>query len=285
MMTLTPEDLTTLKAAFSFSDHEFTRGFCYLTEEAISNRVEEVDPAWSFEIQNLQRIGDQCVCAARLTIKGISREGVGMQSIELNKEGRIVGEPEKGAATDALKRCARLFGIGRYILGAPKEGQQFKVWLADKQRETASRPTPRPSSSPVAVVAPAASNKPPKTTLDAVISPMLSELETMRLDDPAFAEGFGARVTALDGDDLPPNVYRVTQAMVTKQGKSHMYLLNHGGDRHITLFSGDQFRAIGLDPDVWKAKSGWHPVSLLVTADFDGKSWDVSDVKRADGEA
>lgn len=135
-MTLDTSDLQVLKRAFPRANHEFITGYVYLSEEAISNRIEEVDPAWTFEIQRLSREGDQAICCARMTIKGVSREGVGMY-----KATGQSGEPEKSAATDAIKRCARLFGLGRYLLDAPKEGQAFDRWLADQQKTSAIKPS------------------------------------------------------------------------------------------------------------------------------------------------
>lgn len=133
---LEADDLVILKRAFAFADHEFTRGFVYLTEESITSRIEEVDPSWAFDIMQVVHEGNNAICHARLTIKDVSRDGIGMQQI-LEK----AGEPAKGAATDALKRCARLFGVGRYLLDAPKEGDEFKRWLADQQKNSRSAPS------------------------------------------------------------------------------------------------------------------------------------------------
>jgi hypothetical protein len=125
---LETSDLVILKRAFPRADHEFTRGFAYLTEESIVNRIEEVDPSWTFDIMQIVHEGNNAICHARLTVKGVTRDGIGMQQI-MEK----AGEPVKGAATDCLKRCARLFGIGRYLLDAPKEGDGFNKWLAEQQ--------------------------------------------------------------------------------------------------------------------------------------------------------
>jgi hypothetical protein len=121
---LTAEDLTVLRRPFAKEDHEFIKGFVYITEKAICERIEEVDPAWQFEIYEIKRseVGEAVVSSA-LTIKGSTRYGVGMQ-----KHNDKAGEAEKGAATDALKRAARLFGVGRYLLEAPNE-QAFDRWL------------------------------------------------------------------------------------------------------------------------------------------------------------
>lgn len=139
-MPLTPETLASLKRAFPYADHEFIKGFVYLSEEAICDRIEEVDPSWSFDILRAYREGDQSICAARLSVCGVSRDCVGMQKVMEN-----AGEPEKGAATDALKRGARLFGIGRYLLAAPKEKDGFDKWLAGEQKKSNPTPAPQPS--------------------------------------------------------------------------------------------------------------------------------------------
>jgi hypothetical protein len=147
--TLTKDDIRLLSKPFLYSDHEFTRGYVYITESAITARLDDVDPAWAFELQHVTVRDRQGVARARLTVKGVSRENMGMQAIEYDKSGeREMGEAEKGAATDALKRCARLFGIGRYLLNAPKEGE-FKAWLIEQQKEWKDRNgTSEPSPAP-----------------------------------------------------------------------------------------------------------------------------------------
>lgn len=123
-MPLTPEDVKALNAIFAPEQHEFNRGFVYITERAVCDRLEAVDPSWNFDLKSIQVRDSDVVVVGTLTIKGVTREGVGMQKI-MEK----AGEAEKGAATDALKRAARLFGVGRYLLDAPEE-RQFGAWLA-----------------------------------------------------------------------------------------------------------------------------------------------------------
>lgn len=132
-MALTNEDLQTLARPFRFADHSFLRGFVYLSEEAITARIEEVDTSWGWAILDSRVENNRSVYTGRLTINGVSKDGVGMQKID------DVGESDKGASTDALKRAARLFGVGRYLLGAPKgSGDEaspaFKTWLAEQQK-------------------------------------------------------------------------------------------------------------------------------------------------------
>lgn len=138
---LTLDDLKILQRPFPLEAHAFNpRGFCYVAEEEVTARLEEVDPAWTFEVQAVKREGignQQCLVIARMTLKSVWRDSTGMQMVEYtnangSKSERESGEPEKAATTDALRRCARLFGVGRYILkmgDAVKNMQQLEAWL------------------------------------------------------------------------------------------------------------------------------------------------------------
>ena len=123
-MALSSDDCKALNALFPQSDHEFTRGFVYIQERAICDRLDAVDPSWCFDIKSVQVRDSDVVVVATLSLLGCVREGVGMAKIV--EKG---AEAEKSAATDALKRAARLFGVGRYLLSAPEE-RQFAGWLA-----------------------------------------------------------------------------------------------------------------------------------------------------------
>lgn len=145
---LTIEDLQQLSRPFLPEQYEFHRGFCYVSEEAVCERIEEIDQSWQFGVKEVKRTGknDQfAVVTAVLTIKQVSRSSTGMQAVEYrnNKDGSKseieAGEPEKGALTDALKRCARLFGIGRDLLTLPpdvKDTASLATW--QKKRYPAS---------------------------------------------------------------------------------------------------------------------------------------------------
>jgi hypothetical protein len=111
---LTQEDLKVLKAPFakdnlgvkvqSFSkDRTRAMLVLYLQHTDVMNKLEEVDPAWTSEVLGEERHGETCYVRTRLTLKGVARENVG--------EG---GDP-KSAYSDALKRAAMLFGVGRYL--------------------------------------------------------------------------------------------------------------------------------------------------------------------------
>jgi hypothetical protein len=120
-MTLTHEDVQLLTAQFDASDHEERDGRTYIRERAITDRLDAVDPSWTWELlgQPVWRDGS-VIQSGRLTVKGVWRDGVGMESVRITKTGSEANEAEKSAATDALKRAARLFGIGRYLLDLGK---------------------------------------------------------------------------------------------------------------------------------------------------------------------
>lgn len=149
-MALTQEDAQALNALFPQSDHEFTRGFVYIQERAICDRLDAVDPSWCFDLKSVQVRDNDVIVVGTLTLRQTVREGVGMAKIV--EKG---AEAEKSAATDALKRAARLFGVGRYLLSAPEE-RAFAAWLAKLARgdtsplsNASSAPTP-PSAAPKA---------------------------------------------------------------------------------------------------------------------------------------
>lgn len=210
-MPLTPSDINLLSKPFRRVEHEFTRGYVYITEGAITARLDEVDPNWSFEIQQLSVRDKQGVCAARLTVNGVTRENVGMQAIEYQKDSdRESGEPEKGAVTDALKRCARLFGIGRYLLDDPPKvnggnDAEFNKWLVAKQKAWAEANAPKtetvPPPPPVIVPKPEPTPEPKRVTvttendLNAVFSDgwadALNEAETLHATEAQKQETNG----------------------------------------------------------------------------------------------
>ncbi len=138
-MALTKEQSDQLKDYFPAQSHEFLQGNTYLSEEAITNRLDYVDPSWEFH-----RLGDfayrenSIIATFRLTVSGVSRDGIGMWDLTIKKkDGTTMAavDPEKSVSTDALKRAARLFGIGRYILEMKgvNDYRTLENWLAQRR--------------------------------------------------------------------------------------------------------------------------------------------------------
>jgi hypothetical protein len=136
---ITAEQSLQLKDYFPAQAHEFLQGNTYQSEEAITNRLDDVDPSWEFH-----RLGDfayrdnSIIATFRLTVSGVSRDGIGMWDLTIKKkDGTTMSavDPEKSVSTDALKRAARLFGIGRYILEMKgvNDYRSLENWLAQRR--------------------------------------------------------------------------------------------------------------------------------------------------------
>jgi hypothetical protein len=155
---ITREDFAKLAAPFAAKDHEFNRGFIYIEETAVCSRIEEVDLSWEWKTIEAIFANGMATVIGALTIKGVTRYGTGQQLAQLDANGTEKnGEAYKGATTDALKRAARLFGIGRYLLQCPQdvkgEGPALNKWLASMNGNSGPRLMPAPQAQ-----APASSN-------------------------------------------------------------------------------------------------------------------------------
>jgi len=148
-LTLTAEAVEHLKKPFAAQFHDFRQSYVYLAERAVCERIEQVDPAWSFILTDMHQRDDQIIVTATMTILGTHRQGIGMSEIKM--AGKSSFEAEKGAATDALRRCARLFGVGRYLLDTPqsvKDERSLTAWLNTIDQTPAPKPAPAPSKRP-----------------------------------------------------------------------------------------------------------------------------------------
>jgi len=108
----------------------------YLETHAVITRLNEAfSGAWSFEAVEYKTMEGEIIVKGRLTAQGISKEQFGGSEIDRNKQtGKPVsiGDDLKAAASDALKKCATLFGIGLELYEKKGQGQT--------QRPTQQRP-------------------------------------------------------------------------------------------------------------------------------------------------
>ncbi|MBI0446859.1 Rad52/Rad22 family DNA repair protein [Deinococcus sp. DB0503] len=85
----------------------------YVDARAVQDRLDAVCPDdWSFEIVVVPGTQTPTV-KGRLTVLGVTREDIG-------EAGEGEAGTLKAASSDALKRCAVQFGIGRYLYDLPK---------------------------------------------------------------------------------------------------------------------------------------------------------------------
>lgn len=87
----------------------------YIDARTVMERLDRLDPAWTVEhyspVVVVDSAGNEATgVPCRLTVKGVSRTDVGVPSDM---------EPVKGAYSDALKRAAVHFGIGRELYEMP----------------------------------------------------------------------------------------------------------------------------------------------------------------------
>jgi hypothetical protein len=135
------------KLAEPFPDHEIKqrpgRGnmtFSYVDARAVMQRLDDVvTPAgWEFTSEVVADIGsDMPVVKGRLTVAGFVREDYGYPNSDHDDE------PIKAASSDALKRCAVMFGIGRHLYDDNRPASNGRA---------APPPPARPSAPPRPVV-------------------------------------------------------------------------------------------------------------------------------------
>lgn len=84
----------------------------YVDARTVMDRLDDVCPdSWSFDVEFLP--GAAPVARGRLSVLGLSRSDVG-------EAGEGEAATFKAAASDALKRCAVHFGVGRYLYDLPR---------------------------------------------------------------------------------------------------------------------------------------------------------------------
>lgn len=109
-----PAHLVNWKPQVITKDRKRALLLAYIDARAVQDRLDAVCPNdWQFEIEVVPGTGAPTV-KGRLSVLGMVREDIG----EAGGQGEA--GTLKAAASDALKRCAVHFGIGRYLYDLPK---------------------------------------------------------------------------------------------------------------------------------------------------------------------
>jgi hypothetical protein len=91
----------------------------YIEGCAVIQRLNECfDAEWIFEIQDHRVYDDEVVVLGKLALQGISKSQFGKYRITRSKKDNSIislGDDLKAAATDCLKKCATLFGVGLHM--------------------------------------------------------------------------------------------------------------------------------------------------------------------------
>lgn len=122
---------------------------CYVSARVVMDRLDEVvgPGAWSFSYEPIVVANGQVqIAKGRLTVHGVTKEDAG----EANNF-----DPSKACVSDAIKRAAVMWGIGRYLYDIGGEwvtlNQYGQIAPEDLKRLRAKLPRPdgKPSQQPV----------------------------------------------------------------------------------------------------------------------------------------
>ena len=108
-----PSSAVNWRPATFTRDHKRALLLAHIDARAVQERLDAICPdGWTFEMEVVSGAARPTV-KGRLSILGVTREDIGEAS-----EGEL--GTYKAAASDALKRCAVQFGVGRYLYDLPK---------------------------------------------------------------------------------------------------------------------------------------------------------------------
>jgi len=117
----------------------------YIEGSVVIQRLNDAfDAHWNFEVIDHRVYDHEIVVLGRLTAEGIAKCQFGktkITRIEGTNEEVSVGDDLKAAATDALKKCATLFGVGLhlYLDNAPNGDGASSRQGNGRREETAPR--------------------------------------------------------------------------------------------------------------------------------------------------
>jgi hypothetical protein len=133
----------------------------YVEGWSVIQRLNEAfEGAWSFEIAHHEVRGDEVVVIGRLAAEGVTKMAFGASQVTREKgSGQPVslGDDLKAAATDALKKCATLLGVGLHLYADKPLGGRGTV----PGTAAAARPPGPPGPPPARPASPAPPPPPP----------------------------------------------------------------------------------------------------------------------------
>jgi hypothetical protein len=95
----------------------------YVDTRTVIQRLNDAfEGNWSFEIVSHEQHAGEVAVLGKLTADGISKSQFGSNRISTSKQGEVIsiGDDLKAAGSDALKKCATLFGVGLNLYGTDK---------------------------------------------------------------------------------------------------------------------------------------------------------------------
>jgi len=125
----------------------------YIEFDEIVCRLNDVlEGCWSFTIESERETAGFIIVLGKMEIDGICKMQYGRKKITLDKQKEVVdpGDDSKAAASDALKKCASLFGVnlGMYM-NDEHQNQGQPLPQSQGQRPTQDQNSPAHSDSQV----------------------------------------------------------------------------------------------------------------------------------------
>lgn len=141
-MTTQPDHWHELAKPFDAADIKQRPGrgnmtFSYVDARAVMQRLDDVMTPGGWDFTSAVIPGTDIV-KGTLTVGGVVREDYGYPNSENDDE------PIKAASSDALKRCAVMFGIGRHLYDDNRSGQ--RTASTGRAASSSARPAARTST-------------------------------------------------------------------------------------------------------------------------------------------
>lgn len=303
---LTPQDIKALQAPLPLADHEAREKgtnkdktkkqyLIYINQEGVIPLLNAIDPNWSWDVQNVHFEPHYVSVTGRLTIKGVSRDGVGGNSPN-GQNSPVDEDTVKGAETDALKRAALRFGVGLYLRSTPT----FWIPISDKSWEDAekalkefsvwyTRTFPGTSTKPGAVASRSASASEPSASVSGagIQKPVQPPSEADPLDwtnePPAQTKPEETDMRPDETED-PPNLHYADALIVGMTGTTKNYALRLKSGaviavKEMALLDG---LTVGDTPAQALVRKT-HPLNphWRITADHDADGWRIDKIEAA----
>jgi len=100
----------------------------YLETHSVISRLNEAFAgAWSFEVISHEVTEGEVIVHARLSAGGVTKTAFGGSDIARHRDSGkpvSIADDLKAAASDALKKCATLFGVGLHLYDRPQAAQR-----------------------------------------------------------------------------------------------------------------------------------------------------------------
>lgn len=125
----------------------------YIDWHTAADILDRACPDWSHEVRDISVIGDLVAVTAAITIKGVTRCGVGVDSA-LDEKGI------KSAEHDALKRAAVKFGLARSLYRGGQKGRKNGASADSQQKSKTQEPVTDKQLSAIYAIAKAKSLDP-----------------------------------------------------------------------------------------------------------------------------